>query len=229
MLIIEEMRFPIVAYIFVGLFVVASILQLAFAFIENQKLRRKEKVLCMMMLGIAAVFAFPDQPLIYIGAFLGMIGDWCVLRKKTFNIGVVAFFLGHLAYIFECLFMIIGEQNIRWFHHVIYIMVYIVVALAMFAACKKAKNHTTLNKIAQSFYFAILAVYIPVFSLAIVTVGSYMFLSLIGSIFFIISDSILVLTHFNFKFKRYDFYIMLTYLIAEFLIVAGFVLTLAAR
>ena len=229
MLIIEWMRFPIATYIFVGLFLVASILQLAFAFIENQKLRRKEKVLCMMMLGIAAIFAFPDQPLIYIGAFLGMIGDWCVLRKKTFNIGVVAFFLGHLAYIFECLFMIIGEQNIRWFHHVIYIMVYIVVALAMFAACKKAKNHTTLNKIAQSFYFAILAVYIPVFALAIKIVGSFMFLSLIGSIFFIISDSILVLTHFNFKFKRYDFYIMLTYLIAEFLIVAGFVLTLASR
>ena len=229
MLIIEGMRFPIVTYIFVGLFLVASILQLAFAFIENQKLRRKEKVLCMMMLGIAAIFAFPDQPLIYIGAFLGMIGDWCVLRKKTFNIGVVAFFLGHLAYIFECLFMIIGEQNIRWFHHIIYIMVYIVVALAMFAACKKTKNHTTLNKIAQSFYFAILAVYIPVFALAIKIVGSFMFLSLIGSIFFIISDSILVLTHFNFKFKRYDFYIMLTYLIAEFLIVAGFVLTLASR
>ena len=226
MLIIEGMRFPIVSYVFLGLFVVASILQLAFAFIENQKLRRKEKICCMMMLGLAAVFAFPDQPLIYVGAFLGMIGDWCVLRKKTFNIGVVAFFLGHLAYIFECLFMIIGEQNIRWFHHVIYIMVYIVVALAMFAACKKAKNHTTLNKIAQSFYFAILAVYIPVFSLAIVQVGSYMFLCLIGSIVFIISDSILVLTHFNYKFKRYDFYIMLTYLIAEFLIVAGFVLTL---
>ena len=229
MLIIEWMRFPIATYIFLGLFVVASILQLAFAFIENQKLRRKEKICCMMMLGLAAVFAFPNQPLIYIGAFLGMIGDWCVLRKKTFNIGVVAFFLGHLAYIFECLFMIIGEQNIRWFQHVIYIMVYIVVALAMFAACKKAKNHTTLNKIAQSFYFAILAVYIPVFILAIVKVGSYMFLSLIGSIVFIISDSILVITHFGFKFKRYDFYIMLTYLVAEFLIIAGFVLTLLFR
>ena len=229
MLIIEWMRFPIATYIFLGLFVVASVLQLAFAFIENQKLRRKEKICCMMMLGLAAVFAFPNQPLIYIGAFLGMIGDWCVLRKKTFNIGVVAFFLGHLAYIFECLFMIIGEQNIRWFQHVIYIMVYIVVALAMFAACKKAKNHTTLNKIAQSFYFAILAVYIPVFILAIVKVGSYMFLSLIGSIVFIISDSILVVTHFGFKFKRYDFYIMLTYLLAEFLIIAGFVLTLMFR
>ena len=223
------MKYPIAVYVFLGLFFVASVLQLSFAFIENQKLRRKEKILCTMMLGIAAIFAFPDHPLIYIGAFLGMIGDWCVLRKKTFNLGVVAFFLGHLAYIFECLFMIIGETNIRWYHHMIYIMVYIVVALVMFAACKNAKNHTTLNKIAQSFYFAILAVYIPVFILAIVKVGSYIFLSLIGSIVFIASDAILVVTHFGFKFKRYDFYIMLTYLVAEFLIVSGFILTLMFR
>ena len=229
MFIIEIMKYPIAVYIFLGLFLISSILQLAFAFIENQKLRRKEKICCMLTLGLAAVFAFPDQPLIYIGAFLGMLGDWCVLRKKTFNVGVVAFFLGHLAYIFESLYMIVGESNIRWFHHVIFILTYVVVALAMFAFTNKAKNHTTLNKIAQSFYFAILAVYIPVLSFAIAQVGSYMFLSLIGSIIFIVSDSILVVTHFGLKFKRYDFYIMLTYLIAEFLIVAGFVLTLAAR
>ena len=226
----EIMKYPILVYVFLGLFVVASILQLAFAFIENQKLRRKEKILCMMMLGIAAIFAFPNHPLIYIGAFLGMIGDWCVLRKKTFNVGVVAFFLGHLAYIFECMFMIIGEENIRWFNHASFIMTYIVVALFMFAMCRKyAKRHTMLNNFAQSFYFAILAVYIPVFTFAVVKVGSFMFLSLIGSVVFIISDSILVVTHFGRKFKRYDFYIMLTYLLAEFLIVAGFVLTLLYR
>ena len=226
MFIIEIMKYPIAVYIFLGLFLISSILQLAFAFIENQKLRRKEKICCMLTLGLAAVFAFPDQPLIYIGAFLGMLGDWCVLRRKTFNIGVVAFFLGHLAYIFESLYMIVGESNIRWFHHVIFILTYVVVALAMFAFTNKAKNHTTLNKIAQSFYFAILAVYIPVLSFAIAQVGSYIFLSMIGSIIFIVSDSILVVTHFGLKFKRYDFYIMLTYLIAEFLIIAGFVLTL---
>ena len=229
MFIIEIMKYPIAVYIFLGLFLISSILQLAFAFIENQKLRRKEKICCMLTLGLAAVFAFPDQPLIYIGAFLGMLGDWCVLRRKTFNIGVVAFFLGHLAYIFECLYMIVGEGNIRWFHHVIFILTYVVVALAMFAFTNKSKSHTTLNKIAQSFYFAILAVYIPVFSFAIAQVGSYMFLSIIGSIIFIVSDSILVVTHFGLKFKRYDFYIMLTYLIAEFLIIAGFVLTLIYR
>ena len=229
MTIMKLMKYPIAVYIFLGLFVVASILQLAFAFIENQKLRRKEKILCMMMLGIACIFAFPNHPLIYIGAFLGMIGDWCVLRKKTFNFGVVAFFLGHLSYIFECLFMIIGNNNIEWYVDMILILTYVFVALGIYWACSFNKKRTTLNKVAQSLYFAIIAVYIPLFIFAMIKVGSFMYLSLIGSIVFLISDSILVLTHFGFKFKRYDFYIMLTYLIAELLIVAGFVLTLMYR
>ena len=222
----ELMKYPIVVYIFLGLFFVCSIVQFIFAFTENQRFRRKEKFACMLTLGIAAIFAFPDQPLIYIGAFLAMLGDIFVLRKKTFNFGVVCFFLSHLAYIFECLYMIVGESNIRWFHHVIFIITYLVVALAMFAILKRGNKRSMLNMIAQSFYFAILAVYFPVFSVAITTIGSFMYLSLIGAVVFIISDSILVWTHFGHKFKRYDFYIMLTYLIAEFLIIAGFVLTL---
>ena len=229
MTIMKLMKYPIAVYIFLGLFVVASVLQLAFAFIENQKLRRKEKILCMMMLGIAAIFAFPNHPLIYIGAFLGMIGDWCVLKKKTFNFGVIAFFLGHLSYIFECLFMIIGNENIEWYVDMILILTYVFVALGIYSACSLNKSRTTLNKVAQSLYFAIIAVYIPLFIFAMIKVGSFMYLSLIGSVVFLISDSILVLTHFGFKFKRYDFYIMLTYLLAEFLIVAGFVLTLMYR
>ena len=222
------MKYPIVVYIFLGLFLVASILQFVFAFTENQRFRRKEKFACMLMLGVAAIFALPNHPLIYVGAFLAMLGDVFVLRKKTFTLGVVCFFLSHLSYIFECLFMIVGESQIRWFHHVIFILTYLVVALGMFAILKKGNKRSMLNMIAQSFYFAILAVYLPVFGFAISTVGSYMFLSLIGSVVFIGSDSILVYTHFVRKFKRYDFYIMLTYLIAEFLIVSGFVLTLVA-
>jgi len=221
------MKYPIAVCIFLGLFFCATILQLCFAFVENQKLRRTEKFLCMLTLGCAAIFAFPNHPLIYIGAFLGMLGDLFVLRKKTFNLGAVAFFLGHVIYIFECLYMIVGEDKIRWFHQLIFLLTYIVVALAMFGICKRNKNRSTTNIIAQCLYFSILAVYIPVFSFAVAKVGSYLFLSLIGCVMFIISDVILVITHLGRKFKRYDFYIMLTYLIAQLLIISGFVLTLA--
>lgn len=220
------MKYPVLVYIFLSLFLVASILQLIFAFQENQNLRRKEKVFCMFFLGLAALFALPNHPLIYISAFLGMIGDICVLRKKTFNFGVVAFFLGHVGFICESLYVITGASNLKWYHQLLFVGVYLLTAFIMFMACRKAKNHSKIDKIGQALYFAILVTYIPVFIVSFLSVGSYMYLSLIGAFVFIVSDSILVITHFGFKFKRYDFYIMFTYLVAELLIISGLILTI---
>ena len=223
------MKFPIPAYIFLGLFVVASILQLIFAFIENQRLRKKEKFLCLLMLGLAAIFAFPDHPLIYVGAFLGMIGDILVLRTKTFVAGTISFLLGHLCYLFEAMSFIIGFQNIEVWQGMVILATFIVIFAPMFYICLTKTKHSQTEIIGQSLYFSTQFVYIPVFIFSIGTAGSYMYLCLAGAICFILSDAILVYTHFLKKFKRYDFYIMLTYLIAEVLIVSGFVLTLAAR
>ena len=221
------MKFPIPAYIFLGLFVVAAIIQLFFAFIENQKLRRREKFLCLLMLGLAAVFAFPNEPLIYIGAFLGMIGDILVLRTKTFKYGTLAFLLGHLCYIFETLWRIVGFENIESWYSVVIVGTFAIIFVAMFLACKYKTKHSKFDVIGQSLYFAVQVAYIPAFALAMNKIGSFMYLSLIGACFFIISDAILVKNHFGRKWKRYDFYIMFTYLLAEVLIITGFVLTLA--
>ena len=226
------MKYPIPAYIFLGLFVLASIVQLFFAFIENQKWRGREKFLCLLFLGISAIFAFPNEPLIYCGAFLGMIGDILVLyktNKKLFSIGSTAFCLGHICYIMEVLWRIVGFENILWWHPVLIVGVLLTVLITMALVCKFKTNHSTFDCIGQSLYFAVLISYIPVFAIALNSVGGSMYLSLIGAILFIISDCILTYTHFGNKFKRYDFYIMLPYLLAEVLIVAGFVLTLAAK
>ena len=221
------MKFPIPAYIFLGLFVLASIVQLIFAFTENQKLRRREKFLCLLTLGLAAVFAFPNEPLIYVGAFLGMIGDILVLRSKTFKYGTIAFLIAHLCYIFEALWKIIGFENIEYWHVIIIVATFAVIFTAMFLACKFKTKHSKTDVIAQSIYFSVQVTYIPVFALAMSKIGSFMYLCLIGACLFIISDAILVKNHFGKKWKRYDFYIMLTYLLAEVFIISGFVLTLA--
>ncbi|MBQ0009380.1 MAG: hypothetical protein KBS97_03830 [Firmicutes bacterium] len=221
------MRFPIPAYIFLGLFVVASIIQLVFAFTENQKFRRREKFACLLMLGLAAVFAFPNEPLIYVGAFLGMIGDILVLRKKTFIAGTVAFLLGHICYIMEALWHIVGFENITYWQPIVIVLTFALVFTAMFLVCKFKTKHSKVDVFGQSLYFAVQTAYIPTFIFSIIQAGNTMYLSLAGAIFFILSDCILVKTHFGPKFKRYDFCIMLTYLLAEVLIISGFVLTLA--
>lgn len=220
------MKYPVLVYIFFSLFVVASIVQLVLAFTENQRLRRREKFLCLLTLGLAAVFAVPNEPLIYIAAFLGMLGDILVLRKKTFNLGAIMFFFGHICYLLECIFFIIGTKNIGLEQYISFFAPFIIIALVIFMFCRKDAKHSIKEAIYQGVYFATLIVYIPVFTFAISTAGSFMYLSLIGSVLFIISDTILVITHFGCKFKRYDFYIMLTYLIAEALIISGLVFTL---
>lgn len=221
------MKYPIQVIIFFSLFVLASLVQLFLAFTENQRLRRKEKFACMLFLGIAAIFAFPNEPLIYVGAFLGMLGDILVLRKNTFISGVVAFFLGHLCYIFEAIWRIVGFENISPVNYVVFGLTYIVIGFVVFAICRKNKNHSLVDVLGQALYFAILVTYIPVFTFATFAGYPLMGISLAGACVFICSDSILVITHFGKKFKRYDFYIMLTYLVAELMIILGFVLTLA--
>lgn len=220
------MKFPIPAFIFLGLFVVASIVQLVFAFLEKESLRRKEKFLCLLFLGLFAVFAFPNKPLIYIGAFLGMLGDILDLNLRTFYFGVISFFVAHICYILEVLLDIL-KKEVPWYIDVAIVVTYVLVTIIMYLFCKNRKKHNIIDKIGQSLYFAILVSYVPVLIYAVIVKGGYMYLSLIGSLFFIASDSILVYAHFGPKFKRYHFYDMATYLIAEVLLVLGFVLTLA--
>ena len=218
------MKFPVVAYIFLGLFVVTSIVQLVFAFIEREDLRRKEKFACLLSLSLFAIFVFPNKPLVYIGALLGMAGDILDLQPKTFYLGVVAFFLGHICYT-SAVIVDVLHGAFPWYMYMIYGLTFVAVAAVMFIFCRKSTYHSKLDCIGQSLYFAILASYLPVFIYATVVAGGYIFLSLIGACFFIISDSILVKTHFGKKFKSYHFYIMGTYLIAEVLIILGFILT----
>lgn len=56
----------IASYIFLGLFAVATIIQLVFAFLEKEKYRRIEKPFPMIFLTIFIIVTFPRHPFIYI-------------------------------------------------------------------------------------------------------------------------------------------------------------------
>lgn len=221
------MKFPIPAYISLGLFVVASIVQLVLAFLEKESMRRKEKFTCLLFLTLFAVFAAPDRPLIYVGAFLAMLGDILDLNLRTFIFGVLAFFVAHICYILEIILDILGGA-FPWYMWIALVGTFLLVMILMYKYCEKKPTHSRVDKIGQSVYFATLFAYLPVIIYSMVAVGKYMYLSLIGALFFIVSDSILVRAHFGPKFKRHHFHDMITYLIAEVLLVLGFILTLVS-
>lgn len=213
-------------YIMFGLFVATAIVQLIFAFLEKEKYRRIEKPFCLLTLAIFACVTLPTKPLIYIGALLGMIGDILVIikDKKYFNWGVFSFFLGHLCYFTQIILMMVNK-NADIYLYFIPLGCFVVFYIPLYFFLKKfAKNFA--EGLGMALYYATLFTLLPFTIIAFIICGSYMYLGIIGASFFIISDLIILYTKYFKKFKRYDFYIMFTYLIAQCLIILSLVLTL---
>lgn len=219
-------KLPIPTYIFLGLFVVASVVQLYFAFTLKNKLRKIEKPFCMLFLALAAIFAAPTHPLIYVGAFCGLAGDILLVfpKKKMLVIGTIFFLFGHIAYSIEVFLFLLGGKIIWW------------VALIYFAACVFSiaisylfvftKVARTIEAFGMSVYFTSLLSVLPTMIIAFCNYPtSFMYLGIAGSCIFIASDIILIYSKYVKQFHRHDFYIMFTYLVAELCIIMGFVLT----
>jgi uncharacterized membrane protein YhhN len=219
----------IVAYVFFGLFCLASLVNLVCGFFEWEKPRKISKPFCLGFLSIAAAFAMPTHPFIFIGALCGFVGDILLIWKSNkfcLGLGCLSFLVGHAFYITQMMFLY-GDNGLLgwpvWMWMIVYfVALEIVMIPAMMAFTRKSKVFT----IVGIFYSTIL-----------ITVGccaafgcfkgfsDYLYLVIIGDLFFIISDSILSLTVFRRDIKRRDFWIMITYLAGEALIVSGLVFT----
>ncbi len=213
------------SYIFLSIFIAASVLQLILAFAEKEHYRRLEKPLCLFSLAMFALVTLPNEPLIYVGAFLGMIGDIFVIIKdrKFFNFGVFSFLLGHICYALEICLVIFKFAFARYEYLLIALCFIIFYLLLGIFAFKHTKNKVEIFGV--SLYYGFLFTLLPLIVIVYVSIGSFMYLAVIGIIFFIISDLIILFTKYIKKFKRYDFYIMLTYLLAQFFLIASMVLT----
>lgn len=220
----------VASYILLGLFIAACIVQLTFAFLEKEKYRRIEKPFCLALLTAFAAVTLPNHPMIYIATLCGMIGDILVIlpNKKCFYVGAFCFFSGFVLYALEGLLILMGG-NISVYAVVVIITTYIVMTIAIIFLLGKRITPSKGEMIGLGLYLG------PLFTLVVVMVyltvkgGGVMWLSLIGSIFFLSSDLLITFTKYVKKFKRYDFYVMGTYLIAQLLIVLGYILTYLAK
>jgi hypothetical protein len=219
----------IAAYVFFGLFILASVVNLFFAFYEMEKARHISKPFCLFFLTIAVACAVPTWYLIYIGTFLGFLGDILLLWKKQkamLVLGALSFLLGDLCYI-ATMMLKFGEAGLLTWTVGGYILIYFAILLLisvpfMYVFTKHSPLFTTVG---------------VVYATILITVGAtallgdywgyaqYLVLVSAGDVFFCASDLTLGATIFKKDIKRRDFWIMLTYLIAEGLISVGLVLT----
>lgn len=217
-----ELKLPI-AWVFLGLFVALSIVQIIFCFFEKENLRKITKPFCVLFLGIFACLACPDRPFIYIGAFLGCLGDAFLIRNKEtkfFIPGSLLFMAGHVFYFLElaqCL-----SFEIKWYWYLVVPISLALTMLLLYPITGKMFGRIAL----------IGNVYMPMLLLGAL-LGVMLatdnpvkwpgFMYTMGYVFFLVSDCALTIATFKKDYKRRDFYIMLTYLVAEFLIVFALV------
>lgn len=217
------MSIPIVSYVFFGLFGGVSLTEIVLAFFEKEKARKIVKPFCLLFLTLAIAFFVPKHPLLYIGAIFGMIGDAFLVstKPKFFIPGTIAFFIGHLFYISEILFILNLAGSIHWIFYPACVLFLLSISLAFYKFSFKIAKHKTIA-ILGNLYLGLLLIVTLVFVFATVkNPGSYYYLGIIGGVSFLASDLILTQATFVKNFKRRDFYIMSLYLIGQVLITLG--------
>ncbi len=216
--------------VFSILFGIFSLINILTGFFEKEKLRRISKPFCLIFLGIAAAISLPDYCLIYIGCFLGSIGDFLHLYKNNkicLVSGLSSFLLGHFCYIAQTIVYLSMHGLLEWWSSLVMIAFYLVAALAVVFPIWGLTKHSKLFTISGTLYCTTLLSVIASGALGLFFLGArwYIFV-MIGGIFFFASDLILTSTIFRHDFPRRDFYIMLTYLLGEAGIVFGMIFTI---
>ena len=226
--IIETLKhIPITTYVFFGLFIAAAIVQIIFAVLEKEKLRRIEKCFCLFFLFMGAVFAVPTFPTLYVGILLSLIGDLLLIFKKRniyFYVGSLCFALSHICYLISII-LIVGAE-LSWYMYVVAFVLMIMFYLATTFLIAKRLTKSGFEQYTMMAYFSILFFNFIVMILSITVHPVYLFITAIGSLMFTISDSVIVYNKFYKPFKKAEFVVMSTYLLAQMLIVIGMILTL---
>lgn len=216
-----------IGFAFLALFVAMSIVHVVFCYKEDEKKRMVTKVICLPLLAIAAVCFVPNRPLIYLGAIFGALGDLFLLwkdKKKPFLLGIFSFMAGHILYIVQVT-LLVRETNLvtnAGFYVFCAIAYFFVTFAGMLSLGLFLSKKDLLISIGGGVYGVILSGDTASAIVALTITKSPIFIIMIvGGVIFLLSDLILVYSHFMRKLKKENVPIMVTYLIAQLLIVAS--------
>lgn len=162
---------------------------------------------------------FPTKKLLLSALFFSWIGDVVLLFANQgavyFIVGLVAFLVAHLLYII--LFIKIQKiKSTKYFPYTFFVVAYLIGLLSFLW------NNLYDLKIPVVLYATVLST-----MLLYAIKGAFIWqppfgkMVLLGAIFFVISDSLLAINKFHHPIPFASFFIMGTYLLAQFLIVYG--------
>ena len=207
------------AMVFLILFILVSIVHLLAAFFEKGKLRKITKVFLMPLL---LAYYIPAAGTLHITVILatvfGWLGDVFLLnieKQIRFKLGLTSFLLGHLCYI-PSFIRFAGHFNIPA------LIISYLMAIPLEIIIVRMIKPTKEMLIPVALYaLVILNMSIYALQLMLSHMSPWSVMVFAGSLCFICSDTILAFFTFREKPKRGDFFIMLTYISAQALIVTA--------
>ncbi|OPX50431.1 lysoplasmalogenase [Clostridium thermobutyricum] len=200
------------------LFLIISILHVISCYKEITKLRNITKPLLMPILIFNFLFNGKDiNTIIILALFFGFLGDVFLIKSKNskfFIMGLLSFLIGHIFYIVE-LFKNINFKNFYF----IYLFSLLIPILISYFVYNKIKNYLGSFKTPVIMYISIIATMLCLSIFYFLTnTTSLPLIAMLGAILFVLSDSILSISTFKGSFKRDSFFIMITYIMAQFLL-----------
>lgn len=200
-------------------FITVSILNIIFNYRNNLKGIYLTKPLIMPLLILYYITLTQNINFIIIGALIfGFLGDVFLLDSKNhFTKGLLSFFCGHILYIvaFYFNFTIKGVKGFCFAFIIFYLFYALLLVKELFAYLGSMKILGTMY-MSTIMVMSFISLLMMLQSFTINTV-----LIFLGSIIFIISDSVLAFDTFKEKYAYSGVIIMSTYITAQFLIIVG--------
>jgi len=196
-----------------------SLVYLVSLFFERGKFQTIAKI-CLMPV-ITAIYLTGAEHIfipIILALLLGWLGDILLLRIKEilfFRLGLASFLLGHLIYLSVMLYFA-GSVNIKLL--VISLAVYAAAGVFIIRLIKPSKEMYVPVLIYETVILLMAVSAIQFFAVYRLPYGLFIF---VGSLCFIVSDTLLAIHTFRAKPKFYYFVVMFTYIAAQLCIVLG--------
>lgn len=224
------------AIVLAVIFIIVALLHLYTCFFKVESLRKLTKPMILALL--AAIYCsytlcsgkFHWQVLTAL--LLGMIGDTFLLsnKKSMFLCGAFSFTFGHCFYFYSLLtFTPLNGYKPSPF---IIILIILLVVLCLVALCKMMFSHLT--KDLRPMFPVYIGLVFVLFALTILNFIACTTLApqsvlpaaclMVGALSFLLSDNKLAYDKFKSATEYGNFYIMLTYIIAQSLLTAGFIM-----
>jgi uncharacterized membrane protein YhhN len=207
-----------------GLFSIVFIMHMIFTKKEYNRGRCYTKPFLMPLLAIYYISTVAEvNKFIIMALVFGFMGDVFLMwpeRKNNFMMGLGAFLIGHLCYVLLFLQGISFAKDVPgWFY--LSIIIYIIGA---YVVMKKLIQYLGEMKIPTYIYMTVILLmsFVSLARIWVIDMGISFLIPFIGSLLFLCSDSLLGFYTFKGKFKNGNVYIMLTYVLAQALIVGGY-------